>query len=114
MPTATSVEVSAVGEWTVSSASIERMANRIEPGIVAAALLAHKFQELVGKLGIHFRRDDERQRLVFANGQSYHADIALAATPPAAPAPATDSSGFLPVMASSSVCQGFSRRISAV
>src|SRR5262249_51384864 len=61
MPAAASVEVRAVGQGTVSGPTIEGMANGIDPGIVAAALLSHELEELIRERGDSGVADGKRE-----------------------------------------------------
>src|ERR1051326_5784380 len=62
MPAASGIDISAIGHWPKSCAAIVRMANRIEPWVIAAALLAHELQQFIGQWSIDSFVYHERSR----------------------------------------------------
>ncbi len=69
VPAAPGVEMRAVGERCVRCAAVERVAHRIQPGVVTAALLAHELEQLIGHLAVGRVADGERQRLALTKAQ---------------------------------------------
>ena len=61
VPTAGGIEKSPVGQRPVSASPIKRMANRIQPGVVPAALLAHELQQLRAERRVNIRANRKRQ-----------------------------------------------------
>ena len=70
VPATPRVEIGAVGQRPIRRAAIEAMADRIEPRIVAAPLLAHELEQLAGQFPVNRSANGERQGLGFADSEN--------------------------------------------
>src|SRR5438128_2252098 len=67
VPATTRAKISSGRQWPKRSAAIECMTNSIEPWIVAAALLSHKFEQLIGQFSIREVVNLKRERCRLAD-----------------------------------------------
>src|SRR5437764_14926763 len=67
VPATTGVKISSSRQWPIRSATIECVTDSIEPWIVAAALLSHEFEQLIGHISINRSADLEKLRLSVTN-----------------------------------------------
>src|SRR5438067_13767416 len=67
VPAATSVKISSSRQWPIRSATIECVTDSIEPWIVAAALLSHELEQLIGQFSIRGVANLKRERCRIAD-----------------------------------------------
>src|SRR3954452_4891999 len=66
VPAAARIDVTPGRQRSVDRAAIKRMANSVDPWVVATALLPHEFEELIRQFLVHSRVDREYWRFHFA------------------------------------------------